>query len=249
MKGIREIIAVLALSGVLGLGGCERVQVVLEDDVPRHLCSRVLHNLEVSGEEARKHERTMRAKHNFGGKLERRILLLKTFQEAWEFRYPSPNRRTRAFDNPIMSGVRKFKVTSRDYFVSQCGPPLKTGGSDVFGVKGQSAAERNVPCLVPLGVLSQGLFLYFPPHFAVEQGVTYQLRIRLESPVKSTKIISVEFYWVNARHNPVLITPRCWFATLTHCAARNATPFIHLLRPVRAAARRDGRLLCSIHNK
>ena len=49
MKGIREIIAALALLGVAGLGGCERVQVVLEDDVPRHLCSRVLHNLEVRG--------------------------------------------------------------------------------------------------------------------------------------------------------------------------------------------------------
>ena len=49
MKGIRDIIAALALLGVAGLGGCERVQVVLEDDVPRHLCSRVLHNLEVSG--------------------------------------------------------------------------------------------------------------------------------------------------------------------------------------------------------
>ena len=56
MKGIREIIAVLALLGVAGLGGCERVQVALDDDVPRHLCSRVLHNLEVSGNwQGRKH--------------------------------------------------------------------------------------------------------------------------------------------------------------------------------------------------
>ena len=65
MKGIREITAVLALLGVAGLGGCERVQVVLEDDVPRHLCSRVLHNLEVSGKEGRKHYRTMRGKLQF----------------------------------------------------------------------------------------------------------------------------------------------------------------------------------------
>ena len=64
------------------------------------------------------------------------------------------------------------------------------------------------------------------------QAVIYQLHMRLESPVKSTIVLAMEFYWVNARHNPVLITPICWLATLTHCAARNATPFIHLLRPV-----------------
>ena len=48
MMRVREVLIVMGL--VAGhLGGCERVQVVLEDDVPRHLCSRVLDNLEVSG--------------------------------------------------------------------------------------------------------------------------------------------------------------------------------------------------------
>ena len=46
MMRVREVLIVMGL--VAGLGGCERVQVVLEDDVPRHLCSRVLDNLEVS---------------------------------------------------------------------------------------------------------------------------------------------------------------------------------------------------------
>ena len=41
-------VLIVAVFGVVGLGQCERVQVVLEDDVPRHLCSRVLDNLEVS---------------------------------------------------------------------------------------------------------------------------------------------------------------------------------------------------------
>ena len=46
---VQEVLMV-AIFGVMGLGSCERVQVVLEDDVPRHLCSRVLDNLEVSEE-------------------------------------------------------------------------------------------------------------------------------------------------------------------------------------------------------
>ena len=49
---VQEVMTI-AVIGLVGLGGCERVQVVLEDDVPRHLCSRVLDKLEVS-EEGRK---------------------------------------------------------------------------------------------------------------------------------------------------------------------------------------------------
>ena len=40
--------AILMVMITLGKVGCERVEVVLEDDIPRHLCSRVLDNLEVS---------------------------------------------------------------------------------------------------------------------------------------------------------------------------------------------------------
>ena len=41
------VLITLGVATVAKVGG-ERVEVVLEDDVPRHLCSRVLDNLEVS---------------------------------------------------------------------------------------------------------------------------------------------------------------------------------------------------------
>ena len=90
-----------------------------------------------------------------------------------------------------MSGVRKFKVTSRDYFVSQGGPPLKTGIGRIWR---EGSIGRGEECSLFGLSRSESLVKGFSCLFHLTsqlQAEIYQLHMRLESPVKSTKVLSL----------------------------------------------------------